>query len=162
SWEATMLMTGKEYLSSIRDGRRVYIGGELVEDVTAHPAFRNAAQSFAMIYDRKRDPENRDLMTFEEGWRNLLDLFLATGDARGSAATVRDSPSNCLMDARFARSLARQLPELCERAGDGSCDVRQHPSGLRHQHSQLLSAHAGQRYFRLPHRHQSTGLAPAQ
>jgi aromatic ring hydroxylase len=29
-----MSMTGKEYLGSIRDGRRVYIGGELVEDVT--------------------------------------------------------------------------------------------------------------------------------
>ena len=29
-----MLMTGKDYLESIRDGRRVYIGGELVEDVT--------------------------------------------------------------------------------------------------------------------------------
>jgi hypothetical protein len=26
-----MLMTGKEYLDSIRDGRRVYIGGEVVE-----------------------------------------------------------------------------------------------------------------------------------
>jgi 4-hydroxyphenylacetate 3-monooxygenase len=60
-----MLMTGKEYLESIRDGRRVYIGGELVEDVTTHPAFRNAARSFAMIYDRKRAPENRDVMTFE-------------------------------------------------------------------------------------------------
>jgi 4-hydroxyphenylacetate 3-monooxygenase len=71
-----MLMTGKEYLSSIRDGRRVYIGGELVEDVTAHPAFRNAAQSFAMIYDRKRDPENRDLMTFEEDGETFSTYFL--------------------------------------------------------------------------------------
>jgi hypothetical protein len=26
-----MLMTGKEYLDSIRDGRHVYIGGEVVE-----------------------------------------------------------------------------------------------------------------------------------
>ena len=49
-----MLMTGKDYLDSIRDGRRVYVGGERVEDVTTHPAFRNAARSFAMIYDRKR------------------------------------------------------------------------------------------------------------
>jgi 4-hydroxyphenylacetate 3-monooxygenase len=71
-----MLMTGKEYLSSIRDGRRVYIGGELVEDVTAHPAFRNAAQSFALIYDRKRDPENRDLMTFEEDGETFSTYFL--------------------------------------------------------------------------------------
>ena len=60
-----MLMTGKDYLESIRDGRRVYIGKERVADVTTHPAFRNAAQSFAMIYDRKRAPENRDVMTFE-------------------------------------------------------------------------------------------------
>jgi 4-hydroxyphenylacetate 3-monooxygenase len=61
-----MLLTGDEYLESIRDGRRVYLGGERVEDVTVHPAFRNAARSFAMIYDRKRAPENRELMSFEE------------------------------------------------------------------------------------------------
>ena len=71
-----MLMTGKEYLDSIRDGRRVYIGGEVVEDVTAHPAFRNAARSFAMIYDRKRDPENRDFMTFEEDGETFSTYFL--------------------------------------------------------------------------------------
>jgi 4-hydroxyphenylacetate 3-monooxygenase len=61
-----MLLTGNEYLQSIRDGRRVFLGGELVEDVTTHPAFRNAARSFAMIYDRKRAPENREVMTCEE------------------------------------------------------------------------------------------------
>ena len=61
-----MLLTGKEYLASIRDGRKVYVGSELVEDVTAHPAFRNAAKSFAEIYDRKRASENRDVMVCEE------------------------------------------------------------------------------------------------
>ena len=54
-----MLLTGKEYLESIRDGRKVYVGRELVEDVTTYPAFRNAAQSFATIYDKKRAPELR-------------------------------------------------------------------------------------------------------
>ena len=39
-----MLMSGEDYLESIRDGRRVYVGSELVEDVTTHPAFRNAAR----------------------------------------------------------------------------------------------------------------------
>ena len=34
--------TGAEYLESLRDGREVYIYGERVEDVTTHPAFRNA------------------------------------------------------------------------------------------------------------------------
>ena len=30
-----MLMSGEDYLESIRDGRRVYVGSELVEDVKA-------------------------------------------------------------------------------------------------------------------------------
>jgi 4-hydroxyphenylacetate 3-monooxygenase len=71
-----MLLTGQEFLESIRDGRRVYVGGELVKDVTAHPAFRNAARSFAMIYDRKRAPENRDVMTFEEDGEVFSTYFL--------------------------------------------------------------------------------------
>jgi 4-hydroxyphenylacetate 3-monooxygenase len=71
-----MLLTGKEYLESIRDGRRVYIGRELVEDVTTHPAFRNAARSFAEIYDRKRAPENRDVMTCEEDGETFSAYFL--------------------------------------------------------------------------------------
>jgi len=61
-----MLMSGEDYLESIRDGRRVYVGSELVEDVTAHPAFRNAARSMASIYERKRASENRDVMVCEE------------------------------------------------------------------------------------------------
>ena len=61
-----MLMTGREYLESIKDGRSVYVGRERVDDVTTHPAFRNAAASFAEIYDRKAAPENRDLMVCEE------------------------------------------------------------------------------------------------
>jgi 4-hydroxyphenylacetate 3-monooxygenase len=71
-----MLMTGKEYLDSIRDGRRVYVGGEQVDDVTAHPAFRNAARSFASIYDRKRASENREVMTFTEDGDTFSSYFL--------------------------------------------------------------------------------------
>ena len=39
-----MLKTGSEHLKSLRDGRVVYIGSEKVDDVTTHPAFRNAAR----------------------------------------------------------------------------------------------------------------------
>ncbi|HXU42952.1 MAG TPA: 4-hydroxyphenylacetate 3-hydroxylase N-terminal domain-containing protein [Burkholderiales bacterium] len=49
-----MLKTGAEHLESLRDGRVVYIGSERVDDVTAHPAFRNGARSIAAIYDMKR------------------------------------------------------------------------------------------------------------
>ena len=61
-----MLRTGKEHLESLRDGRVVYIGSERVDDVTHHPAFRNAAQTVAALYDMKADPALREEMTFEE------------------------------------------------------------------------------------------------
>ena len=70
------MLTGAEYLDSLRDGRRVYIGSERVDDVTAHAAFRNAAASFAEIYDRKRAPENRDPMVCEEDGEEFSTYFL--------------------------------------------------------------------------------------
>ena len=71
-----MLKTGAEHLESLRDGRKVYIGETPVDDVTAHPAFRNAARSFAMLYDRKRAPENVDTMSFEEDGERYSSWFL--------------------------------------------------------------------------------------
>lgn len=61
-----MILTGKEYLESIRDGRALYVGGERIADATTHPAFRGGARTFAELYDMKAAAENRDLMTFEE------------------------------------------------------------------------------------------------
>jgi 4-hydroxyphenylacetate 3-monooxygenase len=43
------LLTGAEYLESLRDGREVWIDGERVPDVTEHPAFRNSARSVARL-----------------------------------------------------------------------------------------------------------------
>ena len=71
-----MLLSGEEYLESLRDGRSVYIGRERVDDVTTHPAFRNAAASFAMIYDRKRAAENRDLMVCKEDGDEFSSYFI--------------------------------------------------------------------------------------
>src|SRR5882757_9265967 len=58
------LRTGADYLQSLQDGRQVFVDGERVTDVTAHPAFREAARSIARLYDIAAAPENRDLMTF--------------------------------------------------------------------------------------------------
>jgi 4-hydroxyphenylacetate 3-monooxygenase len=55
--------TGKEYLESLRDGREVWIYGERVDDVTTHPAFRNAARSIARLYDALHDPAAQDILT---------------------------------------------------------------------------------------------------
>jgi 4-hydroxyphenylacetate 3-monooxygenase len=59
------LRTGEEYIRSIKaDGRRVFLDGELVKDVTTHPAFREAVRSVARLYDLAADPVNRERMTF--------------------------------------------------------------------------------------------------
>src|SRR5207248_11357054 len=57
--------TGAEYLESLRDGREVYVYGEQVKDVTAHPAFRNAARSIARLYDALHEETAKDLLTCE-------------------------------------------------------------------------------------------------
>jgi 4-hydroxyphenylacetate 3-monooxygenase len=65
-----MLKTGSEHLESLRDGRVVYIGSEKVDDVTTHPAFRNAARSIAAIYDMK------SRFFFEEKGEKFSSYFL--------------------------------------------------------------------------------------
>jgi 4-hydroxyphenylacetate 3-monooxygenase len=61
-----VLISGARKLERMRDGRAVYIGAERVEDVTAHPAFREGAKTIAGLYDAKTDPAQRDLFAFEE------------------------------------------------------------------------------------------------
>jgi 4-hydroxyphenylacetate 3-monooxygenase len=61
----TVCKTGAEHIKSLKDGRTVYIDGKLAGDVTEHPAFRNAVQSAASLYDFQAQPENLELMTFK-------------------------------------------------------------------------------------------------
>jgi 4-hydroxyphenylacetate 3-monooxygenase len=59
--------TGQQYLAGLRDGREVWLNGERVEDVTAHPELAAAARAVADLYDLQhtaaadclaRDPES--------------------------------------------------------------------------------------------------------
>lgn len=71
-----MLLTGKEYLQSIRDGRVIYVGSERVTDQTTHPAFAGGARTYAALFDMKSDPALRDVMTFEEGGERYNAYYL--------------------------------------------------------------------------------------
>ena len=62
--------TGAEHITSLRDGRTVYLDGKLVGDVTEHPAFRNAVHSAAALYDFQARPENLEFMTFRPNGSN--------------------------------------------------------------------------------------------
>ena len=57
-----MLMTGRDYLDSIRDGREVWIDGERVKDVPKHPAFKPVVDVRARVYDMAHEDDHRDVM----------------------------------------------------------------------------------------------------
>jgi 4-hydroxyphenylacetate 3-monooxygenase len=51
------------YLDSIKDSREVWLGGERVGDVTAHPQLAGCAASLAQNFDIEGDPASTDLLT---------------------------------------------------------------------------------------------------
>ena len=91
-----MIRSGEEYRDSIRDGRRVWIDGERVDDVPSHPAFRPIVDVRARIYDMASEPAFRDLMSYrspDTGERNAIALRLPTSrddwqDKRRAVDTV--------------------------------------------------------------------------
>lgn len=73
-----MIRTGEQFLESIRDGRRVLCGGEMIDDLTTHPKTRGYAHAIAEYYDMHHDPRHRDVLTFvdEHGERWAKHWFL--------------------------------------------------------------------------------------
>ncbi|HEY7063132.1 MAG TPA: 4-hydroxyphenylacetate 3-hydroxylase N-terminal domain-containing protein [Chloroflexota bacterium] len=57
--------TGEDYVSALRDGRRVYHAGQRIDDVTTHPGFTGTIRTLARLYDQQHDPAYADLMTTE-------------------------------------------------------------------------------------------------
>ncbi len=49
------MMTGQQYRDSIRDDRRVYYDGELIENVTAHSRFKGSVDLIAAGYDAAQE-----------------------------------------------------------------------------------------------------------
>ena len=57
--------TGAAYLQGLREQEReVWLGGERVKDVTAHPGLAHGAQAVAALYDMQHDPAHRDILTY--------------------------------------------------------------------------------------------------
>ncbi|QIL83299.1 4-hydroxyphenylacetate 3-hydroxylase [Diaphorobacter sp. HDW4A] len=62
-----MIRTGTQYRDSIRDGRRVWMNGERVKDVTVHPMFKPLVDIRARMYDMQHESALRDTLTYDEG-----------------------------------------------------------------------------------------------
>lgn len=67
------IWNGQEYREALCDVRAVNIDGELIEDVTNHPAFPNANASFPAMYGFQAHPAHRNLKTIPVGddWRPI-------------------------------------------------------------------------------------------
>src|SRR5437867_1632716 len=85
------LMSGAEYLDSLRDARAVYLYGERVDDVTTHPGFRNSARSIARLYDALSDPANRELMTTVDRQGIRTHRFFAPSYSAQELLAARDA-----------------------------------------------------------------------
>ncbi|GAA3122502.1 4-hydroxyphenylacetate 3-hydroxylase family protein [Streptosporangium carneum] len=73
------LRTGKEYVESLRDGRKLFINGSVVSDVASYAPFRGAVQTLAGLYDTQTDPRYIDTLTQvgEDGERFSTTLLAA-------------------------------------------------------------------------------------
>ena len=61
-----MIRTGNAYREGLRDGREVWIEGERVRDVTAHPALKPIIDVKARMYDMAFEAAHRDTLTYVE------------------------------------------------------------------------------------------------
>jgi 4-hydroxyphenylacetate 3-monooxygenase len=57
--------SGAEYLQGLKERQpEIWLGGERIRDVTAHPALSRGARSIAHLYDMQHAPALRDEMTY--------------------------------------------------------------------------------------------------
>lgn len=110
------MLTGKQYLESLADGRHIYLRGERVDDVATHPAFRPTIVDAAAGYDRyySSEPDATapyyDISRSVEELRELEKVQLTWDMLSTSTATG----INALMTA--ASRMRADLPENSERA----------------------------------------------
>lgn len=94
-----MLRTGKEYLESLDDGRRVWVGDELVDNVATHPKTRAYAQRIADFYDLHHREDLADVMTFVD----------ESGERRSMMWFQHRSPEDLRRKRRYMETVLREL-----------------------------------------------------
>ena len=61
--EDACLRNGEQYRRSLRDGRRVIMDGEVIEDVTLQPGLKAGIDTFAALFDAQFAPDTREITT---------------------------------------------------------------------------------------------------
>jgi aromatic ring hydroxylase len=59
------IRTGAQYLDSLRDGRQLFVNGEIVRDVTSYEPFKGVLGTIAALFDAQFDPRYQDVTTYQ-------------------------------------------------------------------------------------------------
>jgi aromatic ring hydroxylase len=100
------LRTGTAFLASLQDRRQIWLGGEWVPDVAAHPSLAGCAQSLADVYDLLRNPAHRDLLTME---------LPQTAEPVSLAYLLPQTPEDLVRRRRMAEYLMRRTGGVAAR-----------------------------------------------
>ena len=89
----TRPMTGAEYLESLRDDREVWIYGERVKNITAHPAFQNTARMLARLYDALHEDHQagKNVLTMPTDWGGFTHRYFRAPTTVESTLRLRQS-----------------------------------------------------------------------
>jgi aromatic ring hydroxylase len=85
--------TGKEYLDSLDDGREVWIYGERVKNIAAHPGFRNTARMIARLYDALHQDrkEEKGILTCPTEWGGFTHRYFTAPRSADDLVAGRDA-----------------------------------------------------------------------
>ena len=102
--------TGDQYIAGLKENQpEVYLSGERVEDVTTHPAMRNAVRTMARLFDLQHDPALRDEMTY---------ISPSSGDRVGLSFIVPRTPEDLERRHTMMTHWARQTCGMMGRSPD--------------------------------------------
>ena len=94
------IKTREDYLEALRKLRpNIYKFGELIEDVTSHPATKRTVESHALNYDAAHDPELEDIYTATS---------VLTGEKVMRWNSMMQEPEDLIMNMRMKRQNYRR------------------------------------------------------
>ena len=125
------IKTGKQYIDSLRDGRKLYIDGKVVSDVTAYQPLQGVIDTIASLCDDQHDPalpRSADLQVAHDRRGGEHDL------SRGAHGRGVQGPRRLLSPARAAHlrpdgTVDRFHVGLPGRPGGGAAGARQDRGG---------------------------------
>jgi 4-hydroxybutyryl-CoA dehydratase/vinylacetyl-CoA-Delta-isomerase len=110
------MLTGAQYLESLRDGRQVWVNGHAVPDVTAEPLLSGVARFAAEGYDRHYDPAEGAIGPYFFVPKSVQDLREQEERQLHWDFPTASTSQGLLMVLTAASRMRAEFPQYAERA----------------------------------------------